>query len=323
VKSTILILGVIVIALLAFGGVWLYAQQAPQRAALAPTTQTPAEAGTSTFSQVVSSNTSAAATTTATVGTPIAAPSMITVNTSSPVTVTVQITGVTPIPGGVNLLLLGATGTQPTILGVMQSGGNGIYTLQHAFDETTPGQIQLEVSAAFQGMLKRVISPVVQIPVWTLLTDTTAGFSVAYPPNTYLVNNEASSDIYWLDSSPEGVAIGGTPAPGSTESISGFRIAISATPYTPTGSFDINAYLAFDYPGRKVASSTATTIGGLPGFVMTFADEEGGGHPEAYIYHDGFVFEVDYLSTIYINGFSDQPGLQTFSEVLQHFTFVP
>jgi hypothetical protein len=115
----------------------------------------------------------ASATTTRTIGPVNATPSMITVNTSTMVTVTVQITDPALIAGSVNLVLLGALGTQPTILGVMHDDGlNGdavagdhIYTLQMPFNESSPSQIQFEVSAAFQGSLKRVVSPIAALVV--------------------------------------------------------------------------------------------------------------------------------------------------------------
>ena len=137
---------------------------------------------TSTIAQVVVGKASAAAAATPTVGAPVATPSMIIVNTSTPVTVTVQITDPRLIPGSVNLLLLGATGTLPTILGVMQSAGNGIYTFQQVFNETTTGQIQLAVSAAFRGLLRRVLSSSVTISVWNHFTDANTGLSFSFPP---------------------------------------------------------------------------------------------------------------------------------------------
>jgi hypothetical protein len=187
VKKTILILGILVIAFLTVGGVWLYAQQAVGPTVSVPATPAPAGAESSTIAQVVLSNTSttrtpAGASTTPTIGPPVATPSVITVNTSTPVTVTVQITDPSLIPGSVNLLLLGATGTQPTILGLMQGSDNGMYMLEQAFDEASTGLIQTEVSAAFRGQLRRVISPVLQIPVWNSFADSTNGFTLAYPP---------------------------------------------------------------------------------------------------------------------------------------------
>ena len=187
-KIIILTLSVLIIAFLAFGGLWLYAQQASHPAALAPTTQAPAETETSTVSQFglgdpsTTAVTPIASTTTHTVGTPVVTPSMITVNTSTPVTVTVQISDPTLIPGSVNLLLLGAAGTQPTILGAMQNTATGVYSFQTTFNENEPGQVQLEVSAAFQGLLKRVLSNIVALAVWNSFTDASSGVTFALPP---------------------------------------------------------------------------------------------------------------------------------------------
>jgi hypothetical protein len=130
-----------------------------------------------------------AATITPAVGTPRATPSLITVNTPTTVTVTVQISP-TPIANSVNLLRLGATGTQPTILGVMHDDGSngdvvandGIYTLQIPFNETLVGQIQLQASIAFAGSLKRVLSTPAILAVWSSVTDTSSGLTFALPP---------------------------------------------------------------------------------------------------------------------------------------------
>lgn len=185
-KTAIPILGILLIALLALAGVWLFAQQEARPAVSVPATQEPVGAKTSTVTQIVLSNTStqptsAAATTMPTVGTPVATPNIIALNTSTPITVTVQITNPTLIQGSVNLLLLGATGSQPTILGVMQSEGNGMFSFQHSFNPTTTTQIQLEVSAAFQGQLRRVVSDLCVVSVWKSFTDPTTEITVLFP----------------------------------------------------------------------------------------------------------------------------------------------
>ena len=185
-KRNILILGAFVIAFVGVCGAWLYAQEELHPAVPATTTRPPVGVETSTVAQIVLTNTStpatlSAASTTPTVGTPVAVPSIIVINTSTPVTVTVQITAPTLIPGSVNLLLLGEAGTQPTILGVMQNTGNGIYSLQTALNEGVPGQIQLQVSAAFQGLLRRVLSSVSAINVWNSLNDPSSNLSFAVP----------------------------------------------------------------------------------------------------------------------------------------------
>src|ERR1017187_9529454 len=108
-----------------------------------------------------------------TLGVPTITPSLITVNTPTTVTVTVQITDSTLIPGSVNVLLIGATNTQPTILGVMhddgKSGdtvtGDGTFSLQILLNPAATGDLQLAVSAAFKGLLKRVLSNISYLSV--------------------------------------------------------------------------------------------------------------------------------------------------------------
>jgi len=176
------------------GGVWLYAES---EGTTTPPTQLQQslrqEPPTSTLPHSISvanqtSTTSiqpvmmAFATSTHTVGMATATPTLITVGTSSPVTVTISITDPSLIPSSVNLLQLGATGTQPTILGVMQGAGNGTYTFRQALNAPTAGEIQLQVSAAFQGSLKRVLSNVVTVSVWNLFSDANTQLTFAFPP---------------------------------------------------------------------------------------------------------------------------------------------
>jgi hypothetical protein len=100
-----------------------------------------------------------------TVGTPSVTPSTVVVDTQTTVTVTISITP-PPISNGVNLVRIGAAGTQPTILGVMhddgmngdQAAGDNIYSLRIPFTMSVAGSLQLSASAAFQGLLKRVSS---------------------------------------------------------------------------------------------------------------------------------------------------------------------
>jgi hypothetical protein len=131
-----------------------------------------------------------AATITPIVGTPSTMPSLITVNTPTVVTLTVRISP-TPIANGVNLLRLGATGTTPTILGVMHDDGlngdgvanDGIYTIRVQFNEADVGQIQLEASVAFAGSLKRYVSSPTDIAIGSPYTYGPANLSLIVPPN--------------------------------------------------------------------------------------------------------------------------------------------
>jgi hypothetical protein len=119
-----------------------------------------------------------AATSIPTVGALTATPAIITVSTPATVTFTVSLTDPTLTPGGVNLLRLSATGAQSTILGVMHDdglkgdavAGDHVYTLQVPFSEATAGQVQLQVSAAFKGQLKRVLSPIAVVQIGSVLS---------------------------------------------------------------------------------------------------------------------------------------------------------
>jgi len=248
---------------------------------------------------------------------------MIAVNTPTPVTLAVQIAGSSLIPNGVNLLRLGAVGTQPTIIGQPQGNGSTTYTIQTTFNETSTGQIQLQVSAAFQGQLRRITSPITGVIVGSALNSTSSKFTVIYPPTLYLMGTPAPG-VFFLDSSPGGVVIGGGAPPlGSSEATSGFAVTISAAPYSVSGSFDINQYLSTNYPdsAADAGAITSISIGGQPGYEYEFQNEEGGGKPIAVVYYDGYVYELDYASTNNIPGFSDQEGLSAFNTVLQNFTF--
>lgn len=112
---------------------------------------------------------------TPTVGTPTATPHSpfgVIVNTPTTVTVNVQIADPNVLANGVNLLRLNPAGS-PTILGMMHDdglngdavGGDKIFSLRLSFTEVNVGQIQLQVSAAFKGQLRRILSPVVLLNV--------------------------------------------------------------------------------------------------------------------------------------------------------------
>ncbi len=168
--------GVIVGLLLVAGcAVWLQAKSIPRRSV---------QANLPIAMQV---------TTTPTVGVATATPALITVNTPTTVTVTVQITDSRLLPNGVNLLRLNSNGSS-TILGVMHDDGfNGdatandkIFSLNVNFNEPTAGQVQLQVSAAFRGFLKRSLSPPAIISVELLYSDPANGLSFVYPSSVYV-----------------------------------------------------------------------------------------------------------------------------------------
>ena len=164
---------------LAIGGVWLYAKpQAPLQTRSSPISDPEAALASSTLPGHSAPLLAVAHT----VGTVAATPLLITVGTPTQVTFAIQITDQALIATSVNLLSLGATGTQPSILGVMQNTGNGVYMLQQSFNESVAGQVQFQVSAAFKGALQRVLSNVLTLSVGTAVTDATSGLTFTLPP---------------------------------------------------------------------------------------------------------------------------------------------
>jgi hypothetical protein len=100
-------------------------------------------------------------------------PSVIPTNLPTQVLFTIAIPDPTLIPNSINLLRLGATGTQPTIIGVMHDdgkngdavAGDGIYSLQVTFNEPLTHVIQVQASAAFRGQLKRTLPGLLNLAV--------------------------------------------------------------------------------------------------------------------------------------------------------------
>jgi hypothetical protein len=123
-----------------------------------------------------------------TIGAATAVPTVIPVNTPTIVTVTSIIADPALIPTNVNLLRINSN-SNPTILGrLLDNGTNGdavagdkIFTAQVNFTETTTGQIQLQISAAFRGVLRRVTTTFFMIDIWNQVTIPSNGFSFCYP----------------------------------------------------------------------------------------------------------------------------------------------
>lgn len=115
----------------------------------------------------------------ASVAAPVVTPAATTVGASTVVRVSSFVTsgaGPALLANSVNLIQVDATGKALAILGKLNdSGMNGdlvagdqIYSGEFTFHQTVPGTIYLQVSAAFQGMLRRTLSvssPVEVVPV--------------------------------------------------------------------------------------------------------------------------------------------------------------
>ena len=97
-------------------------------------------------------------------------PTTAVIGTPTQVTVQASITDPSLISGGVNLLQLNPDGTT-TILGTLHDDGlNGdafagdlVFTLVVMLNAQSASQIQLQVSAAFKGVLQRVKSPIMNL----------------------------------------------------------------------------------------------------------------------------------------------------------------
>jgi len=123
-----------------------------------------------------------------TIGATTANPAVIAVNMPTAVTITSVIPDPSVIPTGVNLLRLNSNGTSTVIGQLKDDGRNGdaaagdkTFTTVKSFNETVTGQVQLQVSAAFRGLLKRVMSPIVNLEIWNVFRDVSLGITVNYP----------------------------------------------------------------------------------------------------------------------------------------------
>lgn len=284
--------------LLILGSIWLYAEPQPPRQAApakSPVTDSlvsqgqprqaapPAPTSSPMLAQLPVQPTPRATTplpaaATPTVGTPSATPSTILVNTPTTVTVTVQITDPTLIAGGVNLLRLGATGTQPTILGVMHDDGkNGdpvagdqIYTLQVPFNEPTPTTIQLQISAAFKGILKRITTNSISLYVWG--TATTQSAVLHFPPTVFVVSSTPTSLL--LQTTQLGLTGSGAATdPSVTYASAGYAIELTDISYV--GSWNLSSFVNSQFPDSTPIITNLITDGGLTAYELEFSGDSG------------------------------------------------
>ena len=92
------------------------------------------------------------------------------IGTVTQVTIAASITDRSLIPGSVNLVQVNSNGTT-TILGALHDDGlNGdtysgdlVFTFVAALSSPSANQVQLQVSAAFRGVLQRVKSPIMSV----------------------------------------------------------------------------------------------------------------------------------------------------------------
>lgn len=98
---------------------------------------------------------------------PMISPSAITIGTMSSCTVTVKIVDRSLIPGSVNLQRIDSNTGAVSVLGTLHDdgangdplAGDGMFSITVPLTGQQQGKIQMRISAAFQGALRRVTSP--------------------------------------------------------------------------------------------------------------------------------------------------------------------
>ena len=276
--KTIFIAVVSVAILLGVGGVWLHAEQAPSKAqSTQPTnplqqpTQTPSVASTASETQPPVT----AAINAPVIGPVSSTPTVVTINMPTPVIITAQITDSTLIPNSVNVLRLGASGTTPTVIGTMHDDGqNGdavagdhIYTLQTTFTEQASGQIQLQISAAFRGVLRRLTAALPSIPISPAQTfvSTSTGITLNYPADWSNITQTTYSIILGNVATPSPLGISFfqvhymPQANAGLLSISEWFTDFSAQLPSPPGSVSttsVNGYSAVQLAGGDIIPET-------------------------------------------------------------------
>jgi len=122
-------------------------------------------------------------------------PEVLVLNTATPVKIAAVITG-DVIPGGANLIRLGANG-QSTVLGQLTPdpsvSPNG-YSITQTFREPVTGTIQLQLSVAIRGTIRRVMSQPFLLAVSTQ--------SITLPPDP---GEAGKATLEGIDSNGDGV----------------------------------------------------------------------------------------------------------------------
>jgi hypothetical protein len=104
------------------------------------------------------------------IGTPSALPAVVAVGSPTPVSITIALPDAAVVPGSVNLVRL----NPPTqIIAQLRDDGQGgdavagdkIYSARITLLESVPTTVQLQVSVAFRGLLRRTVSPVFNVAV--------------------------------------------------------------------------------------------------------------------------------------------------------------
>lgn len=132
--------------------------------------------------------------------------------------------------------------------------GHCIYTLQILLKEPA-GHVQLQVSAAFRGLLRRVTSSIVTLDVWNVLVNQTLPLTLAYPsawtvdsrPGFTLLTDNTNISDYFLEEPPD-ILIYTDP---------------NSQQLTPNAYYDGISYPAYYQDSQSVQSISACGISGF------------------------------------------------------------
>jgi len=142
------------------------------------------------------------------IGSVRAIPTTAVIGTATEISVQASITDPSLIAGGANLLQLNPNGTT-TILGTLHDDGlNGdayagdhVFTLLVTLNSSSAAQIQLEVSAAFRGMLQRVKAPTISV---FFQAANAPGQSLATLAQNLAAGNIGAAQLFFVDSDRAG-----------------------------------------------------------------------------------------------------------------------
>jgi len=221
------------------------------------------------------------------VGKPVPSLATIPVGQTTQLTIISQITDDATNPvlsTGVNLLRLDASNKVIATLGTMRDDGtNGdavagdkIFTLRLMVTELALGEMRLQVSAAFKGLLKRVLSGVTAVPI---VTSAPAPASMQLSLSQSVVNGGESLSflVVFFDAGGEEIV----PAPQANCGITSRPGETSGTPPTLAGQ-TINTSNDTRGTFQVTCSLSATALSATQQFVIIRST--GGGPSQAGLY---------------------------------------
>jgi len=185
-----------------------------------------------------------------TVSSPSANPSSLPANMPVAVTFTMKIDDNSVVPTGVNLLRLAPNGTSVIAATMRDDGMNGdivasdkTFTARVTLNENTPGNVRFRVSAAFRGVLARVLSPIIPVLILTPPTGFAANLAPLLAGGPLAFNNFGG--LYGQ---------GGTLPPGGAE------IDVTRVPLPPPPLSD---FIALETRGSTITLSDVIVVSGI------------------------------------------------------------